>query len=59
MERKILIVEDEKKIADTLKFGLGEIGFSVEVAYDGKSGYHLFRAQDFDLVILFRDLGGN
>ena len=59
MERKILIVEDEKKIADTLKFGLDEIGFNVEVAYDGKLGYHLFRAQDFDLVILFRDLGGN
>ena len=49
---KILIVEDEKKIADTLKFGLSEIGFSVETAYDGKLGYHLFCACDFDLVIL-------
>ena len=52
MERRILIVEDEKKIADTLKFGLDEIGFKVEVAYDGKLGYHLFCAKDFDLVIL-------
>ena len=58
MERKILIVEDEKKIADTLKFGLDEIGFSVEVAYDGKLGYHLFRAKDFDLVILDINLPG-
>ena len=58
MERKILIVEDEKKIADTLKFGLDEIGFSVEVAYDGKLGYHLFCAKDFHLVILDINLPG-
>jgi len=58
MERRILIVEDEKKIADTLKFGLDEIGFNVEVAYDGKLGYHLFCAKDFDLVILDINLPG-
>ncbi|MGN6211863.1 response regulator transcription factor [Parafilimonas sp.] len=58
MERKILIVEDEKKIADTLKFGLDEIGFSVEVAYDGKLGYHLFCAKEFNLIILDINLPG-
>lgn len=57
-ERKILIVEDEQKIADTLKFGLSEIGFYVEVAYDGKIGYNLFCAQDFNLVILDINLPG-
>jgi DNA-binding response OmpR family regulator len=57
-ERKILIVEDEQKIADTLKFGLTEIGFQVEVAYDGKLGYSLFRAHDFNLVILDINLPG-
>ncbi len=56
--RKILIVEDERKIADTLKFGLDEIGFYVEVAYDGTIGYHLFCAQDFNLVILDINLPG-
>lgn len=55
---KILIVEDEKKIADTLKFGLGEIGFSVETAYDGQVGIHLFGAGNFDLVILDINLPG-
>ena len=55
---KILIVEDEQKIADTLKFGLGENGFKVEVAYDGKLGYRLFSVQDFDLVILDINLPG-
>jgi DNA-binding response OmpR family regulator len=57
-ERKILIVEDEQKIADTLKFGLTEIGFQVEVAYDGKLGYSLFRAHDFNMVILDINLPG-
>ncbi|MEJ7587019.1 MAG: response regulator transcription factor [Ferruginibacter sp.] len=55
---KILIVEDEQKIADTLKFGLNENGFKVEVAYDGKLGYRLFSVQDFDLVILDINLPG-
>ncbi len=49
---KILIVEDERKIADTLSFGLTENGFYVEVAYDGKVGLHLFNGNDFNLVIL-------
>ena len=57
-DRKILIVEDEKKIADLLKFGLSECGFEVQVAYDGTLGYHLFQAQDFDLVILDINLPG-
>jgi DNA-binding response OmpR family regulator len=56
--RKILIVEDERKIADTLKFGLSEFGFYVEIAYDGTLGYHLFNAQDFNLVILDINLPG-
>lgn len=55
---KILIVEDERKIADTLKFGLNENGFNAEVAYDGTLGYRLFEAQDFDLIILDINLPG-
>jgi two-component system, OmpR family, copper resistance phosphate regulon response regulator CusR len=55
---EILIVEDERKIADTLKFGLDEMGFNVDVAYDGKLGYHLFCAKVFDLIILDINLPG-
>lgn len=51
-ERKILIVEDERKIADTLKRGLTENGYQVEVAYDGNVGYRLFLSQTFNLIIL-------
>ncbi len=57
-ERKILIVEDERKIADTLKMGLSENGFYVEVAYDGKIGHQLISSHRFDLVILDINLPG-
>jgi two-component system copper resistance phosphate regulon response regulator CusR len=57
-ERKILIVEDEQKIADTLKLGLTENGFYVEVAYDGNIGYKLFQAHSFNLIVLDINLPG-
>lgn len=57
-QRKILLVEDEPKIADSLKLGLEETGYSVIVAYDGSIGYKLFLSQNFDLVILDINLPG-
>jgi DNA-binding response OmpR family regulator len=57
-DRKILIVEDERKIADTLKFGLEEKGFYVDVAYDGNIGYRLFKSYKFNLIILDINLPG-
>jgi len=57
-ERKILIVEDEQKIADTLKFGLTEHGFYAQTAYSGTSAVQLFTSFSFDLVILDINLPG-
>lgn len=57
-ELKILLVEDEQKIADTLKFGLSEHGYEVEVAYDGHIGKKLFESLPFDLVVLDINLPG-
>jgi two-component system copper resistance phosphate regulon response regulator CusR len=57
-ERKILLVEDELKIADTLKQGLTENGYHVEVAYDGKIGLKLFEIHSFNLVVLDINLPG-
>lgn len=54
----ILIVEDEKKIADSLQKGLQELGHEVSVGYDGKIGEKLFNQQSFDLVILDINLPG-
>ncbi len=48
---KILVVEDEQRVANLLKAGLEENGFQVMVAYDGEMGLRLFRSQTFDLVI--------
>ena len=57
-EIRILLVEDEKKIADSLKKGLSEQNYHVEVAYDGIEGKKLFESQKFDLVILDINLPG-
>jgi two-component system, OmpR family, copper resistance phosphate regulon response regulator CusR len=57
-EVAILIVEDEKKIADTLKQGLSENGHVVDVAYDGNIGFKMFSSMKFDLVILDINLPG-
>jgi two-component system copper resistance phosphate regulon response regulator CusR len=51
-EIKILLVEDEKKIAETLRKGLSEQHYEVDVAYDGLIGKKLFDANPYDLVIL-------
>lgn len=57
-EHSILIVEDERKIADTLKRGLEEEGLRVEVAYDGTIGWRLYNQHSFELVILDINLPG-
>jgi two-component system, OmpR family, copper resistance phosphate regulon response regulator CusR len=57
-DRKILLVEDEQKIANALKLGLTEAGYHVEVAYDGLIGWKLFQVHSFDLVVLDINLPG-
>ena len=57
-ERKLLIVEDEKKIANALKKGLSENGYHVEMAFDGLIGRKLFLSHSYDLVILDINLPG-
>ena len=47
----ILIVEDEKRVADLLKAGLEENGYQTMVAYDGAMGLRLFQTYSFHLVI--------
>lgn len=54
----ILVVEDEQKIADSLRQGLTENGFVTQVAYDGVIGLQLFRHGIFNLVILDINLPG-
>lgn len=51
---KILVVDDEKKLADALAKGLTLKGFSVDTLYDGKDALARIRlhAPDYDLIIL-------
>lgn len=57
-QTRILLVEDEQRIADTLRFGLTEHGYEVELAYDGNIGLRLFENQPFQIVILDINLPG-
>ena len=52
MNKKILIVEDEKNIVDILSFNLGREGYTTLEAYDGEAGLQLALEQDPDLVLL-------
>ena len=49
---RILVIEDEKKIAEFIRRGLKEEGYSVDVAYDGQQGYQLAHLNEYDLIIL-------
>jgi heavy metal response regulator len=49
---RILVVEDEKKIADFIRRGLKEEGYAVDAAYDGEEGLFLAKTNDYDLVLL-------
>lgn len=52
MAKKILIVDDEKKIVDILKAYLERDGYQVSTAYDGRSALELARSNSPDLIIL-------
>ncbi len=49
---RILIVEDEPRIANTLKKGLTQERHAVDIAFDGTTGYDLASTEDYDLIIL-------
>src|SRR6476646_6890212 len=49
---RILVVEDEKKIAAFLSKGLTENGFIVDIAATGAAGLHQARTHEYDLIIL-------
>ncbi len=49
---KILIIEDEKIVADNLREGLEQHRFTVDVAYNAQDGYHLIEDYDYDIIIL-------
>jgi two-component system, OmpR family, copper resistance phosphate regulon response regulator CusR len=49
---RLLVVEDEVKLAQYLHKGLSENGHVVDLAHDGIEGRHLATGGDYDLVLL-------
>ena len=52
MSKRILLVEDEKHLAETVKLNLEVDGYHPIVAYDGMEAIAKFKEQKFDMVIL-------
>ena len=49
---RILVVEDEKKVASFIKKGLEEDYYSVDIALDGREGARFALSEEYDLIIL-------
>lgn len=49
---RVLVVEDEHKIGSSLKKGLEQESYAVDLAYEGDKGYDLASTEDYDLIIL-------
>ncbi|MCL4387210.1 response regulator transcription factor [Patescibacteria group bacterium] len=49
---RILLIEDERRLANVIKKGLTEDGFAVDQAFDGEEGLYLSESETYDLIIL-------
>lgn len=49
---RILVVEDEERLADAVRRGLEAEGFTVDVAHDGTDGLRLSRENEYDVIVL-------
>ena len=53
---RVLVVEDERLLADAIADGLRRHAMAVDVAYDGDAALERLAATDYDVVVLDRDL---
>jgi DNA-binding response OmpR family regulator len=49
---KVLIIEDEHKIANSIKKGLELEGLAADVSYDGEAGYDMASSEPYDVIVL-------
>ena len=49
---KILIVEDEKQMADFISLELNHEGYEVDICYDGEQGYEKAMETNYDIILL-------
>lgn len=55
---RVLVVEDERRLADAIARGLRNEGMAVDIAYDGTEGHQKSTFTRYDVVVLDRDLPG-
>src|SRR3990167_2372188 len=49
---RILVVEDEKRLADSISKGLRQEGYAVDTVYDGQDGLAMASSEEYDLILL-------
>jgi DNA-binding response OmpR family regulator len=49
---RILVIEDEHKIANSIKRGFEQETWATDVAYDGEEGYDMASSEDYDVIVL-------
>ncbi len=55
---RVLVIEDERNLADAIVRGLRREGMAVDVAYDGSTGHEMAFVTRYDVLVLDRDLPG-
>ena len=55
---RLLIVEDEKELCDTISKSLYESGYEVDTCYDGYEALDYILTEDYDLIVLDLNLPG-
>lgn len=55
---RILIIEDEPKLADALKKALTQENYAVDVSYDGDDGYAMATTEPYDVAVIDRMIPG-
>ena len=53
---RVLVIEDERQLADSIAEGLRHHAMAVDVAYDGEAGLERASVNDYDVLVLDRDL---
>ncbi len=50
--KKVLIIEDERPLAEAVEFSLEKEGYKVDIALDGETGWKMYESGTYDLILL-------
>jgi DNA-binding response OmpR family regulator len=53
---RVLVIEDQAELAETVALGLQREGMAVDIALDGAAGLRQAAIYDYDVIVLDRDL---